>query len=221
MSLSQLIYETRELSRVVPTDLDDLLANGWRHFGTFFFRQSLAIHNGSVCSVMPLRVRVADYTPTKSLRRIWSRNADLDVRVRPTAHERTKDELFEKHKSRFSENVPNSLLDFLSERPATVPCENMEFAVYDQSRLVAVSFLDVGSEAVSSVYAMFDPDESRRGLGIYTALLELDYATRTHRRYYYLGYAYDVPSHYDYKKRFPVEEAFNWNGDWQMISATP
>ena len=37
-----------------------------------------------------------------------------------------------------------------------------EFAVFLGDRLVAVSFLAIGREAVSSIYGIFDPDDAKR-----------------------------------------------------------
>jgi arginine-tRNA-protein transferase len=214
MSKVPFINESQLLDAVSPLELDGLLASGWRHFGTFFFRHSVALQAGSPCRVLPLRVRVTDFVATKSQRRNLRRNHDLEVRIQPTRLDRAKQVLFDAHKQRFRENVPTSLLDFLSPQPDQVPCLNLEICVYRHDRLLAVSFLDVGDAAVSSVYAMFDPLEEERGLGIFTALLELEYAARTSRPHFYLGYAYDVPSHYDYKKRFHALESFDWIHNW-------
>jgi leucyl-tRNA---protein transferase len=76
--------------------------------------------------------------------------------------------------------------------------------------LVAASYLDVGREGASSVYACFDPDESARSLGTATFLWEIAYAQRRGCRYLYPGYVYDVASPYDYKKRLGALEAFDW-----------
>lgn len=202
------------IRRVTPGDLDRLLAQGWRHFGSFFFRYSANIHEGLACQVRPLRVRVAEFAPTKSQRRVLRRNADLSYRVQRVTIDETKHTLFEKHTTRFRGNVPDSITNFLGEDPAHIPGYMLEFAVFDEARLVAVSFLDIGVKSVSSVYAMFDPEYERRSLGIYTALLELEFAKQMNFSLYYLGYSYDVSSPYDYKKRFPALEVYDWRGSW-------
>lgn len=217
MTRIPLIDDAVVLDAVTPARLDAMLATGWRHFGTQFFRYSLAVQDDALCRVLPLRVRVRDFAPTKSQRRVLKRNQDLRAAIRPAALDEVKAELFLRHRVRFKQNIPESLGSFLSHQPATIPCRNDEVCAYDGDRLVAVSFLDSGRESVSSVYAMFDPEASRRSLGILTALWELSYAARTDRRYYYLGYAYDVPSAYDYKKRFPALEVYDWSGNWHSF----
>lgn len=183
-----------------------------------FYRYSMNIHDEMLCHVQPLRVRVGDFQYSKRHRRNIVRNRDLMVWIRPSVIDDRKHALFQKHITRFAANQPGSLFDFLSPCPGTIPCRNLEFGVYAADQLVAVSFLDIGETAVSSVYAMFDPDFARRGLGIYTALLELEYARANAMQYYYIGYAYDVPSHYDYKKQFSATEQFDWQGSWLPLT---
>ena len=115
---------------------------------------------------------------------------------------------------RFTENVPTSLRDFLSAHPADIPCANVAVEVRLERRLVAVSFLDLGAESASSVYAAFDPEHSARSLGIFTLLREIDHARELGKRFHYLGYAYTVPSVYDYKKSFQGVEGYDWGRCW-------
>lgn len=206
-----------EADRVSPAQLDVLWANGWRHFGTYFYRYWVNATPEGVRHVLPLRIRLADFRPSESQRRIRRRNRDLRVVIRPTVLDAVTHALFERHKRRFTDNIPDSLYDFLSERPASVPCRNEEIAVYDGERLVAKSFLDIGKRATSSVYGVFDPDYAKRSLGILTMLLEIAYSQERGDEFYYPGYAYHEASHYDYKKRFTALEWFDWQGNWRAL----
>ena len=199
---------------VSPAQLDLLLADGWRHFGTHFFRYNLNLYREEIRRVIPLRIRLADFTLSKSQRRVLQRNEDLQTVIRPIEITDESQNLFHRHKQRFDHGVPASIYDFLSREPASVPCEAREVAVYDSSNLVAVSYFDVGEKCTSGIYAMFDPDEAKRGLGIFTMLKEIEFARDTAREFYYQGYAYEGESFYDYKKRFAGTETFNWAGHW-------
>jgi arginine-tRNA-protein transferase len=64
---------------------------------------------------------------------------------------------------------------------------------------------------------MFEPDAAHRRLGIFTLLKEIEYAIETGKEFYYLGYAYEGRSFYDYKKRFRGSEAFDWAGNWKTF----
>jgi arginine-tRNA-protein transferase len=142
----------------------------------------------------------------------------LRYEVRPIKIDAEKIKLFEKHKKRFKQNVPDSIYTFLSPTRG-IPCETMEIDVFLGNKLLAASFFDIGKESVSSVYAIFDLEESKRSLGILTMLLEIDFSTVTRKKFYYQGYAHRENSFYDYKKRFQGIEAYDWNsGSWKALS---
>ncbi len=202
---------------VSPAQMDGLLAGGWRHFGTHFFRYSFGIYDMEIRNVIPLRIRIADFSLSKSQRRVLRRNSDLEVLVRPVEITPEKEELFERHKLRFDHGVPNSIYDFLSREPACLPCDALEAAVYDRGRLLATSFFDVGERAISGIYAMFEPTESRRSLGIFTMLKEIEFAIENRKEFYYQGYCYEGESYYDYKKGFRGTEIYDWNGNWESF----
>ncbi|MDQ3710957.1 MAG: arginine-tRNA-protein transferase [Acidobacteriota bacterium] len=207
-------FYTRAVS---PQQLDLLLADGWRHFGEHFFRYNISPHEFELRRVLPLRIRLKNFTLSKSQRRIIKRNQDLQTVICPIEITSEKEILFKKHKQRFKHSVPNSLYDFLSFAPADVPCEAFEVNVYAQEKLLAASFFDVGATAVSAVYAIFETQESSRSLGIFTMLLTIDYASKSGKSFYYPGYAYEGNSFYDYKKRFSALETFDWNGNWEKF----
>ena len=202
---------------VGPRRMDALWAEGWRHFGVLFFRYRRSSYGGRRCSVVPLRVELARFSPSRSQRRVIARNRDAEVTVGETFIDEEKEELFDRHKERFAEAVPESLSDFLSHDPARVPCRNVEICVWLGGRLAAASFLDVGESATSAVYAMFEPSESRRSLGIYTMLAAIRYSLTLGCRHYYPCYACREPSIYDYKKRFAGAEAYDWRGNWRPL----
>ena len=217
---SELVFINQyfDAQHVTPAQLDMLLADGWRHFGTYFYRYNLNIYEGEIVRVMPLRIRLDDLRFSKSQRRVLRRNQDLRLEMRPIEITDEAERLFHRHKQRFHTGVPNSIYDFLSTEPATVPCDGRELAVFDRDRLVAVSYFDEGERSISGIYAMFEPDDAARGLGTFTMLKEIEHAINTGREFYYQGYAYEGESFYDYKKRFSAVEQFDWLGNWEKFS---
>ena len=203
--------------RITPEQLDGLLAEGWRHFGTHFFRYSYGFYGLDVRLVIPLRIRLAKFTLTKSQRRTLRLNEALTVRIRPIMIDLDAKRLFELHKRRFKSGVPESVHDFLSDDPSVKPCEAREVAVYDRERLLAVSYFDVGETSFSGIYAMFHPDEAHRRLGIFTMLKEIEHAIESRAEFYYQGYSYQGRSFYDYKRQFRGSEGFDWHGNWTSL----
>lgn len=201
-------------AQVAPEMMDQLWARGWRHFGEYFFRYSIGYHDGEARKVIPLRVDLEKFLPSRSQKRAVARNRDLEVIIRPTFIDDEKRQLFHRHKQRFEHNMPDTIYDFLSHSPADTPCTNREIAVLAEGKLISVSFLDVGRTSCSSVYAMFEPEESKRSLGIFMILEAIRYSREIGCRYYYPGYAYRGPSFYDYKKNFSGLEVYEWERSW-------
>jgi leucyl-tRNA---protein transferase len=213
----QLIFEDFHAEQVLPERMDELWATGWRHFGNQFVRYSLGIYGFDVHRVIPLRIRLADISFSRSQRRTLRRNADLHTVFSRLQITKDAEHIFGLHKERFRESVPDTIYNFVSPDAATSPCETMQFSVFDGNRLVAESYFDLGATAASGVYAMFDPEYSSRGLGVFTLLKEIEFAIKNKKELYYLGYAYEENSFYDYKKRFRATEAFDWSGNWRAF----
>lgn len=212
-----IINEYSFQENLTHAEMDIAWANGWRHFGSHFFRYSRTGCDESANHVIPLRIHLPEFTVSKSQKRIVSKNKNLDMVVRDAFIDRQKIELFDRHKVRFTENVPDELSNFLGENPATVPCETKEICLFAKDRLVGVSFWDIGRMSTSSIYAMFDPDESKRSLGIYLILLSIELSVEMGKKFYYPGYAYQESSFYDYKKKFSGLYYFDWKGEWRPL----
>jgi arginine-tRNA-protein transferase len=168
---------------------------------------------------MPLRIDLARFSLTRSQKRVLAKNRDTRIVMRPAAAGTAKHDLFEKHRVRFKENIPTSLDDIVSPIPASVPCPSRELCVYLRERLVGVTYLDLGQNATSAVYAIFDPAEAKRSLGILMILHSIQFSREHRCHYYYPGYAYREPFSYDYKKRFSGLEYLDWTSGWQSYDA--
>jgi len=212
--MNPLIFEELHIEFISPIDMDQMLAEGWRHFGTYFFRYNMNIYKGQLCNVIPLRVCLENFSLTKSQRKILKKGSGFSHKIQPINITPEQNALFEVHKIRFDEGAPNSVHDFISKEPSKVPGKAYELLVFDNEKLVAASYFDLGREAISSIYGMFDPDYGKFSLGIYTMLIEIEYAIKNRYIYYYHGYCYDVSSFYDYKKKFAASEFYDWNEAW-------
>jgi arginine-tRNA-protein transferase len=146
------------------------------------------------------------------------RNDDLNVVVRPIEIDDAAEALFHRHKLRFDHNIPDSIFDFLPLNADDSPCETKEIRAYKKDVLIAASYFDLGARTASGVYAIFEPSEASRSLGIFTMLKEIEYAIDDGKEFYYQGYSYEGESFYDYKKRFRGTEMFDWNGYWKAFT---
>lgn len=204
---------------VTPTQLDLLLADGWRHFGTHFFRYSLGVYREEIRRVLPLRIKLADFRLSQSQRRVLRNNLDLQVEIAQSEITDETHDLFHRHKRRFDHGVPESIYNFLSAEPAAVPTDGRQITARDaDGKLLAASFFDIGNDSISAIYGCFAPEETRRSLGIFTMLKVIEFAASMGKTFYYHGYAYEGNSFYDYKKRFSAVEVFDWEGNWKKLA---
>ena len=77
------INEEFSALEILPHQLDFLLANGWRHFGTQFFRYNLGFYRNEIRRVIPLRIRLSGFSVSRSQRRVLRKTRDLQIIIRP------------------------------------------------------------------------------------------------------------------------------------------
>ncbi|HDQ14337.1 MAG TPA: arginyltransferase [Sediminispirochaeta sp.] len=192
--------------------LDYLLALGYRHFGELYFRP--------VCEdchqCIPLRIPVADFAASRGLRRVGRKAADLDVRIKKPVPSREKYRLYLRHSERFEEEQSGSYESFVDSFFSPSPFSR-ELLITRDSRLVAVSHLDVSSNSLSAVYCYWDPGEADLSLGSLSILKEIEYARSLGIRHLYLGFYVPGNSHMEYKVRFRPNEALLREGDWRRL----
>lgn len=206
---------------VGPEVYEQLLAEGWWHLESYLWRimYDFEWHDWeNRRKVMHLRYKLTDFEFSKSQRSVFRKNADLKFKIQPLRYiDEEKHKLFVKHSQRFSKRVPQSILE-MTPRWLTEPNMSWECLIYRMDRLIACSFFDMTPGTTASIYAMFDPDESKRSLGILTMCLEIQNAISQEQKIFYPGYAYFDPSHMDYKKQFHNTEYFNWeSGRWVAV----
>jgi len=173
--------------RVIPHDqFDELLDEGDRRSGPLLYRPSCP--DCRACEA--IRVPVARFQPTRSQRRVLRRN-DGALRLELTAPTVTATHLslYNRHKSerglsrRTEAATERDYRFFLVESCV----DTRELRYYLGDELIAVSILDFGQTAVSSVYHYFNPDHADRSLGVYSILQEIALCARLGLEWYYLG----------------------------------
>ena len=182
-------------------DLETLLEQGFRHFGRHYFRP--------VCPecgrCLPLRLRMADYLPTKSARRILRKNVDLDTRFDAPDSRAEAYNLYRLHKRRFETVGKESFQQFTGsffEAQQT----SRHLSTYLDGCLVAVLHLDVTPLTLSAIYCYYDDSLGERSLGTHSILLAIEHARKLGLRHVYLGYLVAENRHMAYKARYRPSE---------------
>lgn len=196
---------------------DALSKQGFRRSQNVLYRPSCA--ECSAC--MSARIRVADFIPTKSQRRVIKRNAHLSRRARsPWA----------------TEEQYNLFRDYLDHRHATGGMADMdmfEFAAMVEetpvrTRLIeytsaktaqelqAVCLTDILEDGLSMVYSFFHPTMERDSPGTHIILDHIEIARDLGLPFVYLGYWVPGSPKMDYKSRFAGVEIYS-DGAWAHL----
>lgn len=177
----------------------DLLSKGFRRTGSVFYMNSCK----ACTECIPIRISVQDFVPSRSQRRTLKANKDVKVVISHFSEPSNVDlqakfELFRKYMVGKHDNAENAeWMEFYSLHhgyPFT-----SEMHLYLEGKLVAVSVLDEGKDAISSNYFYYDPDCLERRLGIFSILQEIEYAKSVGKGTYYLGFYIEKCQKMSYK----------------------
>ena len=220
-------YFANRVERRVITELAGHDAQGLHETLTRAgYRRSHGVAYAPACpgcnDCLAVRIRADRFKPSRTQRKIISRNADLvAVEVAPVANE-----------EQFA-----LFATYQNSRHAGGDMEGMGFADYrslveenlietcliefrQQDRLVAAIIIDKISDGFSAVYSFFDTDmENRRSLGTYMVLWLARHARALGLRYVYLGFWIDGCRKMSYKTGFQPLEIYASKG-WQEFDGT-
>jgi leucyl-tRNA---protein transferase len=208
--------------------IDNLLRGG--------FRRSQNIAYIPYCegcqACVSVRVRVDEFKPGRTMRKIVERNAILKPRRIAPVPTSEQYALFRGYiDSRHSDGgmadmtvldyammVEDSVIDtFLTEyrlKPTNAP--HLSFQQHPESwELKAVALCDRLSDGISMVYSYYDAIEQLESLGTYMILDHIEYARSLGLPYLYLGYWIGGSRKMNYKMRFQPQEHLGPNG-WAL-----
>lgn len=192
--------------------LDTLLAAGYRRSGWFYYRT--ACPGCQACE--PLRVEVACFVETRSLRRVLKRGDEsLKILIGRPRCDETRLRLFNRHRNErnLARNEGDATEDDYNAFLVSSWNPTSEISYWLGDHLAAVAIVDVGAESLSAVYCYFDPDLDYLSLGTYSILTQLRIARRRQMRWVYLGMYVAGNRHLRYKARYLPNERLR-AGSW-------
>jgi arginine-tRNA-protein transferase len=200
---------------------DALSKQGFRRSQNVLYRPSCA--ECSAC--LSARIRVADFAPTASQRRVLKRNRALKRTPKsPWATEEQfalfRDYLDRRHATGGMADM--DLFEFaamVEETPIRSRLiEYADPAAADDGRggLRAVCLTDILDDGLSMVYSFFDPSRERDSLGTFVILDHVRLAAEMGLPFVYLGYWVPGSRKMGYKSRFGALEIYK-GGHWQPI----
>jgi len=200
---------------LTPEGLDNYLSEGW-------FRNSILLHNsrvicleGDVHSILNIRLPLEKHGYNKRLRKVWRQNHQrFRTEIQPVKLNQRKEQLYQQHTKRFKGFLFENLDQFLYAYGGSSVFKTYEVCIYDNDHLIAYSLFDIGAKSIASLLGVFDKGYSKFSLGMYTMMVEIEYAKSQHKSFYYPGYILDNTPNFDYKLRVGTMEYLLSNGQW-------
>lgn len=188
------------------------------------FRRSHGIAYAPACpgcqACVPVRILAPSFTPSRSQRRVWRRNAAFRAEEIPPRATREQYALFAAYqRSRHDDGDMAKMeqLDYqalIEDTP--VDTVVVEFRERD-GRLVAACLTDRVENGLSAVYSFYDPDLIARSLGTFMILWLVQRARELVLDYVYLGFWIRGCSKMSYKAKFKPLEAYTPEG-WRPLT---
>ena len=191
-----------------------LSALGFRRSGGHIYRP----HCSDCNACIPARVPVATFDPNRRQRRIRRRNRDLVVVYTEDISDTAAYELYRRYiEDRHADGdmYPPDRDQYESFLSNEWGCTDY-YRFYDQSDLIAIAVVDVLQDGLSAIYTFFDPAASRRSLGGYAILWQIDKAREVGLEYLYLGYWIRGCQKMDYKSEYRPLELY-LNNRWTSL----
>jgi len=197
------------------------------------FRRSQSIAYRPACEgcrcCVSVRVLAKEFCPTRSMRRIVNRNADITGEMKVAAPTSEQYSIFRGYldsRHRDGGMADMTVLDYAM----MVEDSHIETRIIEYRRrgratstprrrdgnLIAVALTDVLADGLSMVYSFFEPDEATRSLGTFMVLDHIARAQRLGLAYVYLGYWVRGSRKMDYKSRFLPQERLTPDG-WARV----
>lgn len=198
---------------------DSLSKQGFRRSQNVVYRPSCA--ECSAC--LSARIRVADFKPSRSQRKIIARGAA--IRRQATSAWATEEQysLFRRYLD--ARHADGGMADMdafefaamIEETPIRTRVIQYHLPQLGyRDDLIAVTLTDVFDDGLSMVYSFYDPDLDTMSLGTYAILDHIALAREAGLPYIYLGYWVPGSRKMGYKASFSALEIFK-GGVWQNI----
>ncbi len=202
-------YYSLQPEEINGSSLDELLVLGWYRMHQTIFTCS-HVEMGEVYRVHWLRYFLFDIKNHSSHRRIRNRNKNFrhlieDCEILRDDHI----DLHNRYRATIDFNGALSIAECLfGEDPTAKSIYNTKcISVFDQGKLVAGGYFDVGDKAAASILHFYDPLYNNYSLGKLLILLTIDYLKLNNYEFYYPGYVVEGLSKMNYKLFLGKEEA--------------
>lgn len=192
-----------------------MIDDGYRRSGKQVYRPYCPDCNECIST----RIPVDKFKPSRSQKRNWRLNQDLHITENTTGFSVEYNDLYANYIStrHASGEMEANATDDFSSFIETDWCDTIFYEFRENEGLLCVAAVDVLEQGLSAVYTFFDSAvSSKRSLGTYALLWEIEQAKKLKLEYVYPGYWIKDSTKMNYKTRFqPIEGRVN--GKWMSL----
>jgi len=198
---------------------DALSKQGFRRSQNVLYRPSCA----ECACCYSARIKVADFRPTRTQRRVMRRNAHLTRHAAAPWATESQYQLFRAYlKARHADGgmADMDVYEFAAMVEET-PVQSRVIEYYRSGEtgreiLSAVCLTDILDDGLSMVYSFFEPETQRNSPGTFIILDHIEIAREAGLPYVYLGYWVPGSAKMKYKAGFSAVEIYK-DGVWQPL----
>ncbi len=192
-----------------------LVQKGFRRSGQFAYRPECE----SCQACISVRVRVQDFSPSRSQRRTLKRHTAVIAKEVPLAFDPAHFALYMQYqKSRHpGQGMDSDDPEQYTQSLLQSQIDTHLICFYQPGgELKMVSVIDCLEDGLSSVYTFFDPNTPEASWGTYNILWQISACQNLGLPYLYLGYWIKESPKMNYKTNFPPLEGY-FDGRWQAL----
>jgi arginine-tRNA-protein transferase len=182
-----------------PGELDQYLAKGWFRMGQTIFTTNFLNFKSHFYSAIWLRISLPDFVVDKTQQKLYKRNAAFRIEFRQASLTMEKERLFSSYKKNISFEASASLNTLLYGKADYNIYNTNEVNVYDEGKLIAVGFFDIGKYSAAGISSFYDPAYKKFSLGKYLIYLKIEYCKKMGLQFFYPGYFVPGYALFDYK----------------------
>lgn len=183
--------------RLTAHQLDDYLEKGWFRMGQNIFTTHFIRNDQKILSTIWLRIQLENFNPDFPL---IKKNRKFRISYALAELSPEKEELFARYKQNVAFHGSDSLHQLMIGQHGERSVFNTyEVMLYDNSRLIACGYFDLGALSAEGITSFYDPDYKKFSLGKYLIYLKIMYCKDLGLKYFYPGYFVPGNRHFDYK----------------------
>lgn len=200
--------------------LDHHLSQGWFRMGQSVFTTNFLSFKDQLYSAVWLRVNLHKFTNDRTLQELLKRNRQFKTEIKPSHLTSQHEQLYSQYKKGVSFDASPTLSQLLFRNASHSIFNTYEVNIYDEDKLIASGFFDLGKHSAEGIVSIYDPDYKKYSLGKYLIYQKINFCKESGLDYFYPGYFVPGYAFFDYKLsigKSAIEYLKYETGQWLSI----